>query len=447
MKKILQLVLVSLLTCSTAMAGNVTFSVDMNEFVGIPFTSVYVNGTWNSWCGDCNPLSNNGDGVWEVTLEIPDGTHEFKYTLDGWTGQEELTPGSACTVTNGEFTNRLVEVAGEVNLPTVCWNGCEACGSAPDLVSVTINVNMINEVVAETGVFVAGGASFGSPGDNELTDPDGDGIYSITLERPLGFSSHYTFLNGNCPDYSCKENISGQPCADPYNFNDRFMGPVDAPLTISTCFGECTDDGSCPDPVPPTAVTFQVDAKELAVGDGIFMGASFDGWSGGIALDDSDGDDIWSVTIDLTPGQYEYKFINGSGWAGPEDLSATEDAACTLTSGEFTNRLVVVGEDQLTLDAVCFNSCEACVDNGLEDVQNEITVNTFDANNSIVLTANIPAPKSVRLFSATGQLVQEVRLSAASTQHSFDTANLASGLYIVQVATEGVTTSQKIIVK
>ena len=71
MKKILQLVLVSLLTCSTAMAGNVTFSVDMNEFVGIPFTSVYVNGTWNSWCGDCNPLSNNGDGVWEVTLEIP----------------------------------------------------------------------------------------------------------------------------------------------------------------------------------------------------------------------------------------------------------------------------------------------------------------------------------------------------------------------------------------
>ena len=35
--------------------------------------------------------------------------------------------------------------------------------------------------------------------------------------------------------------------------------------------------------------------------------------------------------------------------------------ACTLTSGEFTNRFILVeGSDAITMDVVCFNSCDAC---------------------------------------------------------------------------------------
>ncbi|MFT4971995.1 MAG: hypothetical protein ACI9JY_001197, partial [Saprospiraceae bacterium] len=50
------------------------------------------------------------------------------------------------------------------------------------------------------GVYIAGGSGFGAPGDNLLTDADGDGVYSVTVQRDQGFSSYYIFLNGNCPD-------------------------------------------------------------------------------------------------------------------------------------------------------------------------------------------------------------------------------------------------------
>ena len=49
-----------------ASGGNVEFSVDMSNYTG-SFTTVYVNGDFNGWCGTCNPLTNTGKGgVWEV---------------------------------------------------------------------------------------------------------------------------------------------------------------------------------------------------------------------------------------------------------------------------------------------------------------------------------------------------------------------------------------------
>jgi hypothetical protein len=80
--------------------------------------------------------------------------------------------------------------------------------------SVTFNLNMELQDVSESGVFLAGGADFGAPGDNPMTDDDGDGVYSITVEVAVPYTGNYTFTNGACGDWSCKENIAGQDCAD-----------------------------------------------------------------------------------------------------------------------------------------------------------------------------------------------------------------------------------------
>ena len=63
---------------------------------------------------------------------------------------------------------------------------------------VTFNVNMANEDVSSDGVFLAGGAHFGWPGDNPMSDDDGDGIWSITVNLAEGTAGK--FLNGNCGD-------------------------------------------------------------------------------------------------------------------------------------------------------------------------------------------------------------------------------------------------------
>jgi len=96
-----------------------------------------------------------------------------------------------------------------------------AAGLQAQTVSVTFNLNMANETVSPDGPHLAGGADFGIPGDNPMSDPDGDNVWTITVDVAVGYTGYYTFTNGACPDWGCKENIAGQDCAHPENYNGR----------------------------------------------------------------------------------------------------------------------------------------------------------------------------------------------------------------------------------
>ena len=66
MKKILFLFF-SIFSLSAMAQVDVTFQVDMNGVTG--FTTPEVNGTFNTWCGNCAPMSDaNADGVWDLTI-------------------------------------------------------------------------------------------------------------------------------------------------------------------------------------------------------------------------------------------------------------------------------------------------------------------------------------------------------------------------------------------
>ncbi len=123
----------SCLACTGApTSAQVTFQVDMSDYSG-SYTDVNINGTFNSWCGACNVMTSpNNDGIYEITLTVPTDSIEFKFTLDGWTAQEDLTEGLPCTKTvtdaSGTFTNRVFTPSGDTILPVVCWESCAACG-------------------------------------------------------------------------------------------------------------------------------------------------------------------------------------------------------------------------------------------------------------------------------------------------------------------------------
>jgi len=115
--------------------NSVTFQVDMRGYTG-NYTTPEVNGVFNGWCGNCNPMTDvNNDSIWEATIDIPLDTIEFKFSHDAWTGQEELDSASACVLTtidgNNVFVNRLIIVSSDTVLPVVCWNSCEACVEVP----------------------------------------------------------------------------------------------------------------------------------------------------------------------------------------------------------------------------------------------------------------------------------------------------------------------------
>lgn len=78
-----------------------------------PNQRYFLNGTFNNWCGSCAPMSDaNNDSVWEITVPLAADTFDYKFTINGWTAQETLVPGSACTFTAFGFTNRRIVVNG-----------------------------------------------------------------------------------------------------------------------------------------------------------------------------------------------------------------------------------------------------------------------------------------------------------------------------------------------
>ena len=250
---------------------------------------------------------------------------------------------------------------------------------AQDSVNITLTLNMKNETFDPANVYLAGGADFGVPGDNAMDDTDGDSTFTITVRMPVGYTGFYTFANGACADFSCKENLAGKPCGDPNNFNDRSMGPINSDTTIQHCFGECTTDGSCPPPPSQVNVTFQVNMAGLTVDTaGMHLGANFDGWSGSLDMAQVN-DSIWEVTSALDANsQYEFKYVNGTDW---EVIDSLDGQSCVMNFGGFVNRIVNVGTEDLTTCAY-FGRCTPC------EVLPSVTLQV-DMNNVATDTAGV----------------------------------------------------------
>ncbi|MBX2889421.1 MAG: T9SS type A sorting domain-containing protein [Saprospiraceae bacterium] len=223
----------------------VNFKVDMNSYTA-NFDQVYISGNFNNWSGDANPLSDPDlDGIWEGSITVPNGLYEYKVTLDNWAVQEQFGGFEECTKTDpsGQFVNRFLPVSADTDVPRFCFNSCYACGEE---VKITFKLGMNGIAPNPDGVWLAGGGNFDVPGGKyKMSDTDGDGIFEIVVPRRQGFSSYYTFANGPCPDYSCKENLEGLPCGNPANFNDRFLPATNANVTVATCFGACFTNAEC----------------------------------------------------------------------------------------------------------------------------------------------------------------------------------------------------------
>ena len=113
---------------------------------------------------------------------------------------------------------------------------------------------------------------------------------------------NYIFLNGptSASDWGTKEDLAGQSCGDPDNFNDRTLDSVTEDTSILYCFGTC--EATCPaDPcadvvgVPAIADDFDGNATDIleyfddalttSVVDGASLGAVVNAMTANVGSD------------------------------------------------------------------------------------------------------------------------------------------------------------------
>ena len=328
---------------SWAQNYNVTFRVDMNQQSSVSTNGVHVAGDFQAaagFPGDWNPATTalndaDQDGIYEVTVQIPAGSYQYKFINGNAWGQDELAP-AACAVSG---TNRGLTVNGDTLLPAVCYSLCAPCATGNNF-DVTFRVDMSQETVSTNGVHVAGNfqsaAGFPSnwnPGTTALSDTDGDGIYEVTLSLPGG-SYQYKYVNGNA--WGNDESVPGG-CATSNNREVIISGDS---VLFAYCFGTCSNCSA-----PTYFVQFRVDMNNECDWDSVDVAGDFNNWGGGDMLSLSGTAGVYAVTQQLQAGTYAFKFrkyYNGN-----------------ITWESINNRSISV-VNHTSSDITCFNSDTVC---------------------------------------------------------------------------------------
>ena len=337
MKNIAYLIFIFFINLSYSQSS-ITFNIDPSSYINWTNSSTpHVVGSFNNWDpGELAMSDDDGDGIWSITLDLEDGDYLYKFTLGDWGTQEFWTEEKDCLVWDGEYWNRGLTVAGaDQNLDFVHWNQC--AGEDPlGEVTLSFEVNSSAIVGGISTTIYAGGGFLGSAMAVPLSDDDGDGIYTGSTQVSEGSGGNYIFLNSPQDewDWNAKEDLVGQDCADPDNYNDRIIDPIYEDTTLVACFGHCSGNGTgdCPSDVVSYNLTMKVNTQNITVGEnGIYLGGGVFGNATQHLLNDDDNDGTWEVTIEVSEGYTgNYIFLNspndGGDWDAKEDLAGQECA-------------------------------------------------------------------------------------------------------------------------
>ena len=313
----------------------------------------FVQNPWPN--GNNNSEANSGN----VLLPLGGTLHSFDFggmTLAEFYG---IPDGEEIQKLAFVFRNATGTVVGQDSDNGSFYADVSAVPSQPEGGQHTVHfrVNMVNEEVSPSGVHVAGDFQGWDPAATELTDPDGDMIYETTQLIDTSFSEiTFKFINGNAWT-DLAELIPPEECGDGTGHRVLVLDSPEILLSADEegnpyCFNSCEE---C---VLPLIVDFEVDATQLAEvsPDGIFVAGTFTGWSQ-TAMNDSDGDGVYTLGLAVTPGQNQWKFLNGNdGWE-------TVPSECGVDDGFGGFNRGATFDDANNAYACCFKGCpgDTCV--------------------------------------------------------------------------------------
>ncbi len=460
---------------------NVTFKVNMSNYTGPITTGVFVNGSFNGWCGSCNPMTDMGNGIWQTTLPIPSGSIEYKFTIDGWNAQEEFTGGESCIdPINDNYFNRYLQFNSDVTLPTVCFNSCDPCLSvSPELVGTW-------KLKSDAGSLAVGpGQGNGSWWSNSLAD--------VTTRACLFDDSIKFELNGTMTHYmdgstwlEAWQGANPEGCGAPvaphdgttnapytYSYNSatgelttigvgahiglakvnnagELSNPANAPSSITYIIALSNNNNTLtadinfgvgwwrfiyektqPVVVADPNITFKVDMSTYTgtISQGVYLNGDFNGWCGTCNPMTNAGNGIWEVTLPIAVGPIQYKYTI-DGWNAFEEFNGGESCTDTINDG-FVNRYYEVSADAV-LPVVCFASCDACL-SGIEEIGLDASIYPNPSTNVInILSETILNRVTISNMNGSEVLSKYI----GSKQYSLDIASVPAGIYLISLESE-----------
>lgn len=328
------------------------------------------------------------------------------------------------------------------------------CQSA---IAVSINEDIFTEDYGEASVagpvignYVASTTPYAGSAWYSFT-PSSDAVVNITSCDGTVSDTRLWVYTGNC---DAMENLTlvasdDDGCA-PASIITEFA------VTANTTYYIEWDDELSNDPIlwrieyaNAVNYTFNVDMSlETTDPAGVFIAGTFTGWEN-LAMEDPDENDIWTVTTQVPPdSDLAFRYKNGpDGW---ETINTTIGDDCTVAG--FDDRALNTGMVDSTLSAVCFSYCVSCdiVDIDEITLQESFEIFPNPASDQLYIQFNLPESLDleVRLLNTLGQVVTSRILNNVNQETiNFATDNLPTGTYFIQLTSDEVSVSRKVIIQ
>jgi hypothetical protein len=289
-----------------------------------------------------------------------------------------------------------------------------------------LNINMAGSgITAGQKVYHSGtlGGAYGTwnePGanlNNEMTDPDGNGIFTDTIyvnngSYEIKFFKGETWANGD-PANNRILNVNGGLIMD-YSW-----GLKGANLTLNVDMHGAKD----------------VNGVRIASGTPIYVSGDFKGTYGdwdlpgtnmNCLLTDADGDSIYTIILQLGKiNTHFFKFYSGDGWSGKETADFDRELEVT---GDMTANYIWGSLGQVSVREKPLAGKIQMYPNPVRD---ELTINSTSDIRKVIITNTV------------GKVVENVNYSGNET---INTSSLSKGMYFVTfVGRDGNKVTQKLI--
>ena len=483
--------------CLTVTSYDVTFQVDMNDVDGFnPSDGVYVQGTFNGWCGYCNPMSDDdADYIYTLTISLPASSYEYIYTTDGWNGLQGFAPlNSSCDFVPGdEFANYGFNLSGgNLILDIIPFGGCSDGGGGASVVTFDLDGVDDCDFVSVSGTF-DNWSGWGATTDTnmEAQVPAGDHEFQILcvdtdipewyndiwgsssiLTAPLGSAcdfdptdeyNNYGFTIGSettltvsyCAG-SCDESCEGCPGLGDIN-GDGGWNVLDV-VQLANCVlaGTCAElENACASDLNGDGGYNVLDIVTLAncvlagtcggrvddashsklIIENNMVSIEADGFIGGVQMTLTHGDDF---SIEMTGGALLADYLTTGNETRLLVISPETDKLFSY-SGEFEIAEIIVANTQyeVSVDLPLLSSFSI----------SEAYPNPFNPATQMSLTLNATANVSVNVFNMNGQLVDVIadgQMSSGTYSFTWNGINATSGIYFIKTEVGREVHAQKI---
>ena len=427
-------VLPAVLFAGAAPAGMkaIQFKVDMS-LQSASADSIHIAGSFQGW-DPSKTMMVNFDGVHRYVAYVNPGDSVYFKFINGndWSSVEAVPStcqASSAGISQGD--NRFYTDAMS-GLYEVCYAQCGPCVVVPTY-DITVNVDVSSLTACSTIDSVTLAGPVNGWGGELMTDPDNDGIYSIT------------YLGVDSGDFQFKARYHVAGATNWEGGGNKIISVSSDSVVATRCFGN-DSYGPCAT-IPPTAdVTFIVDFTQASFtpADTIYLMGNFTQWnSNAIAMvPHSVGGQYITTVAQYCPGTMEYRFSNGDAMDGANHEPVPADCGVDNGVGGF-NRFFARSGMADTVKHI-YGACSFI--NVIENALNDVSIYPNPMTDKATIDLGNQDFYKVQVLDITGRMISA--MDHVQGKVELNSAEMRGGMYFVNVInSQGALKTIKLIVE